>query len=100
MSKGVGHFTKSVLPGEEDNCVLSGHRDIVFRQLGNLKIGDQLIVETSAGTFTYEVEGTRSVHKDDKTVIVSTDHAVLSVITCYPFYFIRDAHTAMSSRLP
>ncbi|HEY5583842.1 MAG TPA: class D sortase [Ruminiclostridium sp.] len=91
LSKGVGHFTKSVLPGEEDNCVLSGHRDTVFRQLGNLKIGDQLIVKTSAGTFTYEVEGTRIVHKDDKTVIVPTDHAVLSVITCYPFYFIGDA---------
>jgi len=91
LSKGVGHFTKSVLPGEEDNCVLSGHRDTVFRQLGNLKIGNQLIVETSAGTFTYEVERTRIVHKDDKTVIVPTDHAVLSVITCYPFYFLGDA---------
>ena len=39
----------------------------------------------SAGTFTYEVKGTRIVHADDKTVIVPTDHAVLTMTTCYPF---------------
>lgn len=85
LKKGVGHFTQSVLPGEKDNCVLSGHRETAFRQIGNLKIGDQLIVQTSAGTFTYEVTGTRIVPADDKTVIVPTDHAVLTLTTCYPF---------------
>jgi len=85
LKKGIGHFTQSVLPGEEDNCVFSGHRETVFRQLGNLKIGDTLIVQTLAGTFTYEVNGTRIVHADDKTVIVPTDHAVLTMTTCYPF---------------
>ena len=91
LKKGVGHFTQSVLPGEEDNCVLSGHRETVFRKLYNLKIGDLLIVETSAGTFTYEVNGTRIVHQDDKTVIVPTDHAVLTLTTCYPFYYLGHA---------
>jgi len=86
LKKGAGHFNQSVLPGEEDNCVISGHRDTVFRQLGNLEIGDQLIVKTSAGTFTYGVSGTRIVHEDDKTVIVPTFHAVLTLTTCYPFY--------------
>jgi sortase A len=91
LKKGVGHFTQSVLPGEEDNCVFSGHRDTVFSELGELKIGDQLIVQTSAGTFTYEVNGTRIVHEDDKTVIVPTDHAVLTMTTCYPFNYIGPA---------
>jgi sortase A len=91
LKKGVGHFAQSVLPGEKDNCVLSGHRDTVFRHLGNLKIGDQLIVQTSAGTFTYEVNGTRIVHEYDKTVIVPTDNAVLTMTTCYPFNAIGDA---------
>ena len=85
LKKGVGHFIQSVLPGEKDNCVFSGHNDTVFRQIGSLKIGDQLIVQTSVGTFTYEVSGTRIVHEDDKTVIVPTDHAVLTMTTCYPF---------------
>jgi sortase A len=91
LKKGVGHFSQSVLPGEEDNCVISGHRDTAFRGVGNLKIGDSLIVKTSAGTFTYEVKETRIVHADDKTVIVPTDHAVLTMTTCYPFNFIGSA---------
>ncbi len=85
LKKGVGHYNQSVLPGEADNCVFSGHRETVFRQLGKLKIGDQLIVQTSAGIFTYEVKGTRIVHEDDRTVIVPIDHAVLTMTTCYPF---------------
>jgi sortase A len=91
LNKGVGHFTQSVLPGEVDNCVLSAHRETYFRQLGKLNRGDQLIVQTSAGTFTYEVNNMRIVHKDDKTIIVPTEHAVLTLTTCYPFKFIGKA---------
>ena len=91
LKKGVGHFIQSVLPGEADNCVLSGHRDTVFAKLGKLKVGDQLITETSAGIFTYEIKLIRIVDKDDKTVIVPTDHAVLTLTTCFPFRFIGNA---------
>ena len=79
------HFVQSVLPGQEDNCVISGHRETVFSKIGKLKIGDELILKTSAGTFTYAVSGTRIVDEDDRTVIVPTDHAVLTMSTCYPF---------------
>lgn len=91
LKKGVGHFSQSVLPGEEDNCVLSAHRETGFRGIGALKIGDSLIIKTSAGSFTYKVSGTRIVHADDKTVIVPTDNAVLTLTTCYPFNFIGNA---------
>lgn len=91
LKEGVGHFILSVLPGEEDNCVFSGHRETAFRKLGNLKTGDLLIVQTSAGIFTYEVNGTRIVDEDDKTVIVPADHAVLTLTTCYPFQFVGSA---------
>jgi len=88
LKKGIGHFARSVLPGENDNSVLSGHRDTVFSELGQLEINDQLIVETSAGIFTYEIKEIQIVDKDDKTIILPTDHAVLTVTTCYPFGFI------------
>ncbi|MFG6495084.1 class D sortase [Fictibacillus sp. UD] len=88
LEKGVGHFAKSVLPGENDNSVLSGHRDTVFRKLGDVGRGDLLIVETAAGTFTYKVKNVRIVDKDDRTVIVPKPRATLTVSTCYPFDFI------------
>jgi sortase A len=91
LKQGVGHFIGSALPGANDNCVLSGHRDTVFTGLGRLKVGDQFIVETAAGTFTYKVKRIRIVHKDDQTVIVPIDHAVLTVTTCYPFNYIGSA---------
>lgn len=91
LSKGIGHYAKSVLPGERDNSVLAGHRDTVFRQLGNVKIGDQLIVTTSAGTFTYEVRKIRIVDKDDRTVIIPKPRPTLTVSTCYPFRYIGPA---------
>jgi len=85
LKRGIGHFVQSVLPGEEDNCVISGHRETVFSKIGKLIIGDKLILKTSAGTFTYEVSGTRIVDEDDRTVIVPTENAVLTMSTCYPF---------------
>jgi len=91
LKRGVGHYTRSVLPGEEDNCVLSGHRDTVFRRLGKVKKGDLLVAQTSAGKFTYAVKRIRIVASDDRTVIVPTDHAVLTVTTCYPFNYVGSA---------
>ncbi len=91
LKKGVGHFLESALPGEEGNCVLSAHRDTVFSQMGELKIGDSLIVKTSTGIFIYEMSKTRIVKKGDKTVIVPVDNTKLTMTTCYPFYFIGDA---------
>lgn len=91
LKKGVGHYIQSVLPGDNDNCVLSGHRDTVFWNLESLGIGDLLIVQTPRGTFTYRINDIRIVDADDRTVIVPTDHAVLTLTTCYPFLFIGDA---------
>lgn len=85
LHKGVGHYRSSVLPGENDNTVLSGHRATVFNRLGELRIGQSILVRTHAGTFHYTVTGTRIVKRTDKTVIVHTPHAVLTLTTCYPF---------------
>lgn len=91
LDKGVGHFAESVLPGESDNCVLSGHRDTVFRKLGDIGKGDLLIVKTSAGEFRYRVSKVRIVDADDRTVIVPKPRATLTVSTCYPFDYIGSA---------
>ncbi|RBW68912.1 class D sortase [Bacillus taeanensis] len=91
LEKGVGHFAGSVLPGENDNTVLSGHRDTVFRRLGEVGVNDILIVKTAAGEFTYKVRKVRIVDQNDRTVIVPKPKATLTVSTCYPFDFIGSA---------
>jgi sortase A len=91
LDKGVGHYSGSVLPGENDNCVLAGHRDTVFRKLGEVGEGDLLIVRTSAGEFEYKVSKVRIVDKEDRTVIVPKPKATLTVSTCYPFVYIGSA---------
>lgn len=91
LEKGVGHYSGSVLPGEADNCVLSGHRDTVFSDLKSLKKGDHIVVKTTAGTFTYRVHKFRIVDKEDTTVIVPKPTAYLTLTTCYPFNYIGSA---------
>jgi sortase A len=91
LEQGVGHYSGSVLPGEQDNTVLAGHRDTVFRRLGEVGEEDLLIVTTSEGEFTYKVHTVRIVDKDDRTVIVPRPRATLTVSTCYPFQFIGQA---------
>lgn len=91
LAKGVGHFRNSYLPGEPNFCLLSGHRDTVFRKLKEVKKGDKIIVNTTAGRFVYEVKKTKIVDADDKSVIRPYDKPVLALSTCYPFNFIGPA---------
>ena len=91
LKKGVGHYVGSVLPGVANNSVLAGHRDSVFRNLGQVKLGDLLTVTTDWGIFIYEVHKIRIVKADDKTVIVPTSGAVLTLSTCYPFTYFGNA---------
>jgi sortase A len=91
LKMGVGHYKGSVMPGVNNNSVLAGHRDSVFRNLGNLKLGDLMTVRTNYGTFVYKVAKIRIVKADDKTVIVPTSSAMLTLSTCYPFRFVGNA---------
>jgi sortase A len=69
--------------------VLSGHRDGFH--IWVLIVGDLLIIEMADRSLTYQINGTRIVDKEDRTVIVPTDHAALTLTTCYPFAFIGSA---------
>jgi len=85
LSLGVGHYIGSVLPGAVDNSILSGHRDTVFARLGELVVGDRILVETAAGIFTYEMTDAEIVDRSDQDVIQPSEEAKLTLTTCYPF---------------
>jgi sortase A len=91
LSKGVGHFIQSVMPGVSDNSVLSGHRDTVFSKLGRVRLGAKIKITVESGTYIYTVNRIRIVSSDDRTVIVPTERATLTLSTCYPFTFIGNA---------
>ncbi|WP_170006649.1 class D sortase [Bacillus fonticola] len=92
LAKGVGHYSTTALPGEGDQILLSGHRDSVFRKLGDVKIGDELTVRMPGGTYTYIMTSSKIVDANDTTVIRSTaPNEILTLSTCYPFGFLGDA---------
>ncbi|MBN8202412.1 class D sortase [Bacillus sp. NTK034] len=92
LEKGVGHYSTTVFPGQPDQILLSGHRDTVFRSLGELEIGDIFEVSMPYGEFTYEITDSKIVDADDTTVIRSTaPNEILTVSTCYPFSYVGNA---------
>lgn len=91
LSKGVGHDEDTLLPLDNGQIVLSGHRDTVFRGIGKMEIGDTMIVQMPYGDFEYRITETLIVDADDRTVIVPHDAETLTVTTCYPFDFIGSA---------
>lgn len=91
LRKGAGHYQKSVQPGLKDNSVIAGHRDSVFSQFGSLERGDEIVIKTAYGKFTYLINSFRIVKANDRTVIVPTPSATLTLSTCYPFRFVGNA---------
>ncbi|MEN0664141.1 class D sortase [Caldifermentibacillus hisashii] len=92
LEKGVGHYTGTAYPLQNDQIVLSGHRDTVFRNFWELETGDTFIVELEYGKFKYEIYEMDIVPADDTTVIRSTaPDEILTVTTCYPFHYIGNA---------
>jgi sortase A len=92
LEKGVGHYKGSYFPGDKGQIVLSGHRDTVFRKLGELKLGDPLKVNMPYGSFTYEITDTKVVKSDDTSIItLQNKQEELILTTCYPFSYVGNA---------
>jgi sortase A len=91
LQHAVGHIPDTALPGEAGNAGLAGHRDTFFRGLRNVRAGDRISVTTPAGVIEYVVRGTRIVDPDDVSVLNPTEPQTLTLVTCYPFYYIGSA---------
>ena len=92
LAEGVGHFKDTGLPGENKQILLSGHRDTVFRQFGELENGDEFHIKMEHGTFIYQIDDSEIVEADNTTVIdPSREDEYLTVSTCYPFNFVGSA---------
>jgi hypothetical protein len=71
--------------------VIAGHRDSFFRPLRKIRVGDEVLVDTPQQRIRYRVTWVRVVSPRDLSVIEPTDDAVLTLITCYPFWVLGTA---------
>ena len=91
LRRAVGHIPGTALPGKAGNVALAGHRDTFFRALRNIKRDDTIEFETEQGTYRYSVESTKIVGPKDVGVISASTGKSLTLVTCYPFYYVGSA---------
>jgi len=91
LRRAVGHIPGTALPGEDGNVGLAGHRDTFFRQLKDVKIDDEIQVSTLTGNFKYRVVSLKIVDPENVGVLAPSAENVLTLVTCYPFYFVGPA---------
>ena len=88
---GPGHMESSALPGELGNVVITAHRDTFFRHIYELNKGDEILVQREGKMYRYAVTGKRVVQPSDVSVTHNSSDAELTLITCYPTYYIGPA---------
>jgi LPXTG-site transpeptidase (sortase) family protein len=88
---GPGHLPDTPEPGQTGNSVISAHRDTFFRHIHELKQGDYILVQRAGRQFRYKVTGKKVIQPSDLAVIQPTPDAQLTLLTCYPTYYIGPA---------
>jgi sortase A len=88
---GIGHIAGTPLPGEAGNIGIAGHRDTFFRGLKDIRKDDEIQLQTASGLSRYEVDWMKVVANDDQSVLAPSTESTLTLVTCYPFYFVGPA---------
>jgi sortase A len=91
LNRAVGHIADTAVPGADGNCGIAGHRDGFFRGLKDIRPGDDIELETIATADVYRVERTWIVEPEDVAVLDPTPARSVTLVTCYPFYFVGSA---------
>jgi len=91
LRRAAGHIPGTALPGEPGNVGISAHRDTFFRPLRNIRQNDVITVNTVIGEYRYRVVSTRIVAPSEVAVLKPTGIEILTLVTCYPFYYVGSA---------
>jgi sortase A len=87
----LGHIPGTALPGQPGNIGVAGHRDTLFRGLRKIEKDDVIEFQTPAGSYSYKVESTEIVKPTDVGVLHASQHPEITLVTCYPFYYVGAA---------
>jgi sortase A len=91
LRRAVGHIPGTALPGQPGNVGLAGHRDTFFRALRNIHKDDEIMLQTLEGAYRYRVDLTQIVAPEDTAVLNNSGDSILTLVTCYPFYYVGSA---------
>ena len=91
LNRGAGHIDETAKPGTDGNSGIAGHRDGFFRGLKDIGPGDAIELETLGGIEVYRIQRTWIVEPEDVSVLDPTPTRALTLVTCYPFYFVGSA---------
>jgi sortase A len=91
LNRGVGHIAGTGRPGQEGNIGIAGHRDGFFRVLKDIGPGDTIELMTASRTDVYTVDQVVLVSPSDVSVLQARPGRSLTLVTCYPFYFVGSA---------
>jgi sortase A len=88
---GAGHIGGTPLPGEAGNSAIAGHRDTFFRGLKDIRTSDEIQFQTATGQSRYQVDWAKVVEPNDTSVLAPSTQSELTLVTCYPFYYVGPA---------
>ena len=91
LNRGVGRISGTAEPGEDGNVGIAGYRDGIFRGLKDIVLGDMVELTTLKEKATYVVDEIEIVGPEDVGVLRPRRAPSLTLVTCFPFYFIGDA---------
>ena len=91
LNRGVGWIAGTARPGQAGNVGIAGHRDGFFRALKDVSLGDAVELTTRDTSEQYTVDQIVIVKPDDVSVLRPRATTSLTLVTCYPFYFMGSA---------
>jgi sortase A len=91
LNRGVGRILGTARVGEGGNLGIAGHRDGFFRGLKDVAVGDELELVARGQSDTYVVDKITIVRPEDVSVLAPTRVPSLTLVTCFPFYFVGSA---------
>jgi sortase A len=91
LNRGLGRIEGTAQIRQAGNIGLAGHRDGFFRGLKDIQRGDAVELVLSNRTKKYVVDQTQVVTPDDVEVLAPTAAPTLTLVTCFPFYYVGSA---------
>ncbi|MDO5040201.1 class D sortase [Clostridium sp.] len=88
---GATLYDNGIYPGENGTAIILGHRETTFGFLENIKVGDEVDIESLNNTYKFKVKRTYITTPDDESILAQKNNPSLTLVTCYPFNYLGHA---------